>query len=301
MKDGKKITVIVITYNMCELLKNALESLKNQICNEFEVIVVDNHSTDETESLINNFIGLDLKYCKVHNNGILSISRNQGIRLAEGEWVAFLDADDSWEPNKIAELKKIIDSNLDKEIVAISHDYLVKDIKTNKSQVYKCGSDAIDFQKDLVLKKNSLALTATMVRKDALEKIDGFSELDELKTVEDYDCWIRLAGIGKFLFVHKVLATINIHDGNYSKKADIQMNALNFLKHKYIDRDLEASYTQEEKLNAYVECDILRARLLQKNGFFELAEEICVDLLKRSVFKPKVILIYLFSVLKITR
>ena len=265
------------------------------------MVVVDNHSTDETESLVKNFKGLDLKYCKVHNNGILSISRNQGIRLAEGEWIAFLDADDCWESNKIEELKKIIEGDLDKEIVAISHDYLVKEITTNKSQVYRCGSDVNDFQKDLVLKKNSLALTATTVRKDALEKIKGFSELDELKTVEDYDCWIRLAGIGKFLFVHKVLATINIHDGNYSKKADIQMNALNFLKHKYIDEELKECYTKEEKIIAYVECDILRARLLQKNGFFALAKEICVGLLKRSVFRPKVILIYLFSMLKITR
>lgn len=294
------ISVIIITYNMADLLRNAICSLKEQTNQNFEIIVVDNHSIDHTEDVINSFSELDIKYIKVHNEGVLSVSRNEGTKLAKGNWMAYLDADDYWMPDKIQQLYNVIEQIPD-DYVAISHDFVLNDVRSGKKVTHKCEFDTENLQKELIMGENRIALSGTAVRKDSLLIVNGFSEDVRLKTVEDYDLWIRLSGIGKFFFLHKPLAMINLHDGNYSKKADIQMAALDYLKHNYLDGELSVLFTYDEKQQAYNYSDTMRARILQKNGFFDEAADVCKDLFRRRVITIKLLIIYLFTLIRIAK
>ena len=95
------VSVIVPTYNHATHLSRALRSVFKQTYKNWELIVVDNHSTDNTEALVKSFNSSRIKYLKINNHGVIAVSRNAGIEVAEGEWIAFLDSDDFWSEDKI--------------------------------------------------------------------------------------------------------------------------------------------------------------------------------------------------------
>lgn len=295
-----RLSIVIITYNMAEFLPTALRSLEKQTCQDFEVIIVDNHSTDNTEEVIKSFPSLDISYYKIHNHGILSKSRNMGLEKAKNEWTAFLDADDYWRADKVQELLKCSEYLSDKRYVAISHACVEKDLVSGKSRILSGDVNCEDLYKKLVLGNNFLCLTGTAVRRETALRIGGFCEDDELKTVEDYDMWIRLSKEGKFHYIHKELAAIVLHEGNYSKKADIQMKALDCLKHRYLDED-HSGITEKEKKTAFRELDKMKARCLQKNGFFKEAKLVCRDFVKKRYFSIKIIIIFFLAVFRIRK
>lgn len=104
------------------------------------------------------------------------------------------------------------------------------------------------------------------MRKTALMSAGGFSEKPEYKTVEDYELWIRLSACGNFYCIDDPLATIVLHEGNYSRKANIQMHALDIMKRYYLDSDIGINTNERRK--AYIALYELETRCLQKNGFF---------------------------------
>ena len=95
------VSIVIPTYNHANYLSKALQSIVDQTYTNWEAIIIDNHSLDDTEKLINQYSDPRIKYLKVHNFGIIAKSRNEGIRVAKGDWIAFLDSDDYWEKNKI--------------------------------------------------------------------------------------------------------------------------------------------------------------------------------------------------------
>ena len=95
------VSVVITSYNHGRFLGRALQSVLDQTYTNSEVIVVDNHSTDNTDEVMASFADQRITYLKIHNNGIIAASRNAGLRLAKGEWIAFLDSDDYWSGNKL--------------------------------------------------------------------------------------------------------------------------------------------------------------------------------------------------------
>ena len=95
------VSIIIPTYNHGHYLNRALQSVFDQTYNNWEIIVIDNHSTDETSKVVAKFFGPSTTYLKINNSGIIAKSRNMGIKAAKGEWIAFLDSDDWWAPEKL--------------------------------------------------------------------------------------------------------------------------------------------------------------------------------------------------------
>ena len=93
-------SVVIPTYNCAEYLKRALSSVFSQTYQDFEIIVIDNSSTDNTQNVIKSFDNQKLKVIRVNNKGIIGYSRNKGIEASKGTWIAFLDSDDRWLPEK---------------------------------------------------------------------------------------------------------------------------------------------------------------------------------------------------------
>lgn len=212
-------TVVIPSYNCADLLERALESVMSQTCQDFEVVVVDNSSTDHTTSMLQKYASPRFKVESVNNQGVIAYSRNKGVSLATGRWIAFLDADDVWSPEKLARAKEMVTA--DPTLVAVCHDEWHVD-HGQKVKVLSYNPHASDLQAHLLFKGNCLSPSATCVRRDVFLESGGFSERPEFITVEDYEFWIRLAGLGKITFIDEALGEWHTHGANHS--AHVQKN-----------------------------------------------------------------------------
>ena len=107
------VSIIIPTYNRAEDLKRALQSVFDQTFTDWEVVVVDNHSIDNTDSLIESFNDPKIRLFKIYNEGVIAASRNLGLKHALGEYVAFLDSDDWWHPQKLEVSLKYLELGAD--------------------------------------------------------------------------------------------------------------------------------------------------------------------------------------------
>jgi glycosyltransferase involved in cell wall biosynthesis len=185
------ISIVLPTFNRSHVLGRAIDSVLAQTYSEWELIIIDNYSSDQTDNLVRSYHSSKIFLFKIHNNGIIAKSRNFGINQAQGKLIAFLDSDDWWSPKKLEISYNFLSAGAD----LVYHDlYFVK----NKEQQYFWKKvKTIQVKKPvheyLVKSGNALTNSSVVVRKSLLEKIGGLSENKELITWEDYDCWLRLA------------------------------------------------------------------------------------------------------------
>ncbi len=220
-----KVSVIIPTYNRASYICDAIDSVLAQTYTDFEIIVVDDGSTDNTKSVLEKY-SERVKYFYQMNKGV-SAARNKGIREASGEFIAFLDSDDAWLSFKLAEQVEILDNNPDVSLVFSDAELLEgverrryslertenKDIISNfqKTVLGLQFNDGSYFKEDLFeeLLDHNLMLTPTvLLRKKILEKTKYFNE--GLLLAEDYDLWIRVARETPLAFLNRVTATIRI-------------------------------------------------------------------------------------------
>ena len=198
-------SVIIPTYNRQHLLSRSIESVLAQEFINFELIIVDNGSTDNTKNVVIQYKNKDnrVKYFKQKNSGSPAGSRNKGIRKAKGKWIAFLDSDDYWYQTKLQEVyNKII--NLSDDYISVSH-YEDKKSSNDKKIVTLSHGKYLSHSpyEDLLFKGNSLSTSAMTVRKDKLFEVGLFDPRKDYFAVEDYDMWLKLAKVGKFSYIHK--------------------------------------------------------------------------------------------------
>lgn len=228
---GPLVSVVIPTYNHGHFLGRALQSVLDQTYKNWEAIVIDNHSEDNTDEIIRTFIDPRIKFMKIHNNGVIAASRNIGILNATGEWVAFLDSDDLWYPKK---LDTVISSILENPSIDVfSTDELLVNQITGVRRLLKYGPYCFNFYKRLMLMGNCLSTSATLVKRDFLKKNNIlFRENKEFITAEDYDLWLLLAWAGaKFKFIHSVQGEYLIHTDNNSGQIERhEQNIVNVIK-----------------------------------------------------------------------
>lgn len=210
--DKPLISVILPTYNRASLLKIALNSLILQTYKDWEAIVINNFSEDETIDVIDSFADNRIKLINFSNHGIIAASRNEGMRYASGEYIAFLDSDDIWYPEKLTVCLKYLEKNID----ILCHNVKFRNEKGIIKNFYAGPKRDATFMR-LLYKKNCFATSAMICRKSLIEKVDGFKTDKIYNTAEDYDLWLRLLKItNKVCFVDKFLGENLIHQGNES-------------------------------------------------------------------------------------
>ena len=185
------VSVVIPTNNRELLLSRALKSVVDQSYTNWEAIVVDNHSQDNTDEVIYNFGDSRIKLLKIHNKGIIAASRNLGIKAACGDWIAFLDSDDWWSPTKLERSLQFLNSGAD----IVYHDLFI--VKNEKQKYFLKRAKTFQVQEPayehLIHYGNALTNSSVVVRKTLLEQVGGLSEKKELIAWEDYDCWLRIA------------------------------------------------------------------------------------------------------------
>ena len=207
-RDMPTVSVIIPTYNRALIIKDAIQSVLNQTYSDYEIIVVDDGSTDNTNNVINDFRSRSEKvhYIYQENKG-RSAARNLGIRAARGDYVAFLDSDDMFLPEKLPVQVMALENNLDFGMV-FSH-VLRMDEHGNILHDISHGREKLTgwiYPELLFIKKNIITIPSVMVRKRVLNEIGGFDET--MHICEDLDLWRRIAMSHQILQMNEPLAII---------------------------------------------------------------------------------------------
>ena len=194
------ISVIIPTYNHADFLREAIASVIAQTFSDWEIIIVDNHSTDHTEEVVKSFNNPKITLLKIRNNGVIGASRNRGMEHAVGNWIAFMDSDDFWYPSRLSTCAQVFESDTLAPDV-ISTDELMVFANSKKVKKLHHGPESGNMYRDMLLYGNKLSPSATLVRRAFLDlnKI-SFSEEPKFITVEDYDFWIRFYNLFKVNF-----------------------------------------------------------------------------------------------------
>ncbi len=185
-------SVIIPTYNRKEKLQRALVSVLAQTYQNFELLVMDDGSNDDTEEMVKSFGDQRIIYEWNENWGGPGRPRNIGINRAKGEWIAFLDSDDWWTKDKLDNsIEKLEETGAD----ILYHDlYLISRHGGEKPWLRTWSRTlSVDAWGDLFTNGNAISNSSVVVRKNALVAINGISEDRNCISWEDYDTWLRLA------------------------------------------------------------------------------------------------------------
>lgn len=210
------VSIIIPTYNHARFLGKAVQSVVEQSYSNWEALVIDNHSDDNTLEVVAGFSDPRIRLLRIHNGGIIAASRNLGLREAKGEWIAFLDSDDIWYSGKLSSVMTTAGGMPDCEV--FSTDELMKDADTGKTTVLRYGPFRKNFYRSLLVDGNCLSTSATVVNAGFLSDHEiVFRESPEHVTVEDYGFWLDLARHGaRFTFIHEIHGEYLIHGENSS-------------------------------------------------------------------------------------
>ena len=189
-KEMPFFSVIIPTYNRADMLPRCIDSVLNQSFKDFELIIVDNYSEDNTAEIVQKYIEKDKRifFVKEHNNGVIAHSRNVGIKRAKGDYICLLDSDDWFAINK---LQKVYDVIKETGTPFIYHKvYEMSD----QGPIGAHGRPLSWNNKfmQMLIGGNPICNSSVTIKRDILEDSGCFSEDYSLRTVEDMDCWLKI-------------------------------------------------------------------------------------------------------------
>lgn len=228
-------SIIIPTYNHAHFLRQSITDVINQTIQDWECIIVDNQSNDDTREVIAGFNDKRLKLITINNMGIIGKSRNTGIKMARGTWLAFLDSDDRWYPHRLEIIKNYIASSAG--VVVFSTNEKIVNNVTNSESINYYGPYDFCFYEKLLTFGNRLSTSATVVSREYINnKALKFSENIKYITVEDYDFWMKIAKTGAvFKFIPVVCGEYIIHGNNASTKLEFHCNNLRAMLYDHVD------------------------------------------------------------------
>lgn len=220
------ISVIIPLYNKENYIRTTLECLQKQTYKDFEVVVVDDGSTDRSVAIVESMCITNARIIRQANKGV-SAARNKGVSEAKGEFVAFLDADDRWEEDYLSILHGLTEKYKDCDVFASAYDFYYSDGSVRPLILNRMPFDGedgmlVNYFEVASCSHPPLWTSAVMVRKSAFEGVGGFPV--HIKSGEDLIVWARLACAYKIAYTLKPLAhyTYEFKNSRKSEPKDIQ-------------------------------------------------------------------------------
>jgi glycosyltransferase involved in cell wall biosynthesis len=210
------VSVVIPTYNSALFLPQSIESVLQQTYGNFEVIVIDDGSTDNTEEVLSGYKGA-IRYMKKKNGGP-SAARNLGIAEAKGEFIAFQDSDDLWLPEKLQLQMEYLTNH--PEIAVLYTDLIQFNqqglVSASLEERYGTLPSGYIFEELLV--NHAVTLSTVIVRRSCIDEVGVFDE--SLIGAEDYNFYLRLARKFQFAFINQALVHKRLHTNNLSDDLD---------------------------------------------------------------------------------
>lgn len=216
------ISIIMPAYNAENYISDAINSVIAQTYHNWELIIVDDGSTDNTSQTVKEWLVKDNRIQYYYQqNGKQGKARNLGISKSKGIYLAFLDADDLWMPEKLnIQIKAIQEKNVD---LVFADSYVFNDNETSDISKKMNIPTSVFYDKNalnLFLEWNRIPILTVLVKKDKVINVGSFSEELEIQNVEDYHLWLKLLMTGNLFYaLDHTLAKYRVH-GNSATSSD---------------------------------------------------------------------------------
>ena len=215
-----RIEVIIPTYNQADFLREALQSVVGQTFREWKVTVVNNMSSDHTHAVVAEFYDQPIRIIDFANNGVIAAARNRALHEVSAPYVAFLDSDDWWYPQKLARCVERLDLGAD--LVCHAEEWRAQ----HSSRVMHYGPQGRTLYREMLLGGNCLSTSAIVGRTSVFQQVGGFSERVDFITAEDYDLWLRLSQRHAHIeLIDDVLGVFRIHAASASSSIERNRDA----------------------------------------------------------------------------
>ena len=220
MSSNPLVSVITPTFNRADYLPFAVESVLSQSVSDFELIVIDDGSTDGTAELMERYLADSrIRYLKQENQG-QSVARNRGIAEARGQFICFLDSDNAWVSTKLENSLKAFEEHPEADIVY--GDFITIDGEGHEHGVNRMARYSGRITPQL-LRDNFVSMNTTMTRKRCFDEMGGFDSADRL--AEDYGLWLRFSTRYQFLYVPAVLGYYRVMENQISSDKESRFRA----------------------------------------------------------------------------
>lgn len=305
-----KISVIMPAYNAELFIDEAIASVISQSYENWELIIINDGSTDKTSNIINDWLLKDkrIKYY-YQQNGKQGKARNLGISKSKGNYLAFLDADDIWLPDKLAiQILEIQDNKVD---LVFADSYVFSSSESNDISVRMNIPGFSFYDKntiELFLERNRIPILTVLVKREAVTTVEGFSEKLDIQNVEDYHLWLKLLMHG-FVFYssNQVVAKYREHNNSATANDKLVLDKIpnaffDLLKlypnyKKLIQKELKSKFNLIYKRNLFTKPQL--AICIKKNSKYLSKQTLNYGFLFMNFLFPtkvtKRLLIYLLN------
>jgi glycosyltransferase involved in cell wall biosynthesis len=181
------VSVIIPTYNRAELIGRAVKSVLNQSFRDFELIVVDDGSSDQTRETVESFHDPRLRLIEQEHQGV-SKARNRGIKESVGKWISFLDSDDAWQPNKLQRQIESLEEDFRYRVVYTNEIWIRNGVRVNQKKKHRKYSGWIY---PYCLPLCIVSPSSVFLHREIIEIENGFDE--DYPVCEDYELWLRIS------------------------------------------------------------------------------------------------------------
>lgn len=270
------VSIIIPTYNHDLKLKNALKSILNQSIQDFEIIVVDNYSTDNTDAIVAAFNDSRIRQYKINNNGIIAKSRNLGIKYSNSKYIAFLDSDDWWDSDKLEISIAILEKGYD----LVYHDLWLVENKTQTlfNKTVGAREVKIPVYNNLLEFGNAIPNSSVVLRSEIVNKVGPISEEPDLKGIEDFDYWLKVSkATENFFFLQNVLGYYFYENGNFSSNMIQQLIGLQ----KFITLHYQSYISNQQPLPFHISFNISKAAF--RSGNYKISKKYLKVLLFQKI------------------
>jgi len=244
-RNPPKISVIIPAYNQALYISESIRSVLEQTYPEFELIVVDDGSTDETAQILTGI--QDPRICVVRQpNSGLSAARNTGMRASSAPFITFLDADDYFLPDKLEILSNYLDEQSDIGLVVGR----VRYIDESGNTIFESMKTPPKLVLPELLFENPICVSGILLRRKWVESIGEFDE--SLRACEDWDLWLRLAYSGcRFAWVEHPVVAYRFHQGQMTRESERMRKAILSTLDKFFNQPELPEYLRTYKNTAY--------------------------------------------------
>lgn len=206
-----KISIVIPSYNRADYVPATLDSILSQSYKDFEIIFIDDGSTDNTEEIVQAYMDRDyrVKYFKQPNSE-RAVARTYGISLAMGDYVCLVDSDDIWYHNKLEIQLEVMeaDPGIIMSYASVNRIDMQGKSISSASRQHEGYTGWVFFE---LLKRNFIPSVTPMIRKEALKKVK--EQNTEFIPYEDWDFWLRLSREGRFFHIVQPLGAYRLHPG----------------------------------------------------------------------------------------
>jgi len=219
----------------------------NQTFKDFELIVVDNESIDNTEEVIKSFTDEGIRYFKHQNNGLIAVNRNYGINKARGEYIAFCDDDDLWMPEKLE--RQMLEFEKDNQAGLVCSNGINFDRHGEHGETIKTKLKDSDFTFESLIWYNSIICCSAVVKRRVIDDVGMLDESPEFFTAEDYELWLRVAKRYRIKYIDLRLVKCRTHAGAYNKRGLEAIERNKAVYRKLLNKGIINSNLYQKRIN----------------------------------------------------